>query len=120
MNGLLKILNNNKSNILSINAFKKIIEHERERSIRGNHYFTIIVFEIGNIENKNTIIDSFVKLINKRKRGIDEIGWLTKYHIGIILPYTEENGARIFIDKILNTYEKKPPDIKIAICTKKK
>ena len=82
--------------ICSKEEFVKIIENERARADRNNHYFSLILFDIASIGIEKVAIERLIESISRRIRKIDNVGWYDNQHIGVILPYTSDHGARKF------------------------
>ena len=83
--------------ILEMDEAKKIISIEYSRSVRGKQPVSFIRIKL----TKNDIINSINK-IKETLRQIDQIFYLKSEDILVILPITDESGAKIVIDKIEN------------------
>jgi hypothetical protein len=94
--------NGSEQDIYSEKDFLKIIERERERANRNNHPFSLIVFDLESFQVYNLYTSKFIKMIILRMRKIDEIGWYSQRRIGILLPYTNSQGAAEFIESLQN------------------
>ena len=86
--------------IYSEAEFRRIIDRERARADRTDHQFSLVVIDLGiSYSNYNTNGLQFQKLFSRTRR-IDEIGWYDRQRIGIILPYTSEQGAQKFAESL--------------------
>jgi hypothetical protein len=103
------ILNKKKKESLSIHSKEdiyKILEYECSRTDRNNKEFSLIIFSIKDLKKNH--YNNFLKLLFKRKRAIDEIGWLTNNSLGLVLPGTNNDNARIIGEGLKdNTHSKK-------------
>ena len=63
-------------------------------------YFSLILLELEKHKRNDEETRYFLETIRKRVRVIDEIGWFGPKMIGIVLPYTDANGARKFSDSL--------------------
>ena len=79
--------------ICSEKEFVKIIENERARADRNNLFFSLILFDIASIDAEKVSIGRLIESITRRIRKVDNVGWYDNRHIGVILPYTSNDGA---------------------------
>lgn len=94
------ILNKKKKEKLKLHTKEdifNILDYECKRTDRNNNIFSLIIFKINN--NKK-ITNGFIKFLLNRKRIIDEIGWFNKNSIGMVLPGTDNENAKIIGEKI--------------------
>jgi len=98
----------NAYNLHSKEEIYEILNYECNRTDRNKQNFSLIVFSFNkNNKNKKTL-NKFIKVLLKRKRFIDEIGWLNDDSIGIVLPETDSNNAKNITAGIKeNIYTKK-------------
>ena len=80
--------------------FRHIIDRERARADRTDHRFSLIVIDLGFNNGNHHSNGLQLKKIISRMRRIDEIGWYDPRRIGIILPYTSEQGAYKFAESL--------------------
>ncbi len=59
-----------------------------------------MLFEVGKTDGKNASYKHLEHVITRRKRLTDEIGWLDRRRIGILLPETSAKGARKFAGEV--------------------
>ena len=79
--------------IQSIEEFSDLIKRERFRSDRNNQKFSLITFDIEAM--KNTVQTRLLfETLESRLRLSDEVGWLDKRRIAVLLPETPIEGAR--------------------------
>jgi hypothetical protein len=84
--------------------FFQILERERERANRNNQPFSLVVFDLRFLHPFPSATNDFIKKITHRMRKIDEIGWYEQRQIGILLPYTNFQGAGIFVESLKNSF----------------
>lgn len=96
--------------IKSRKEFSKIIEHERERADRNCHKVSLVVFNLDSFPDCGEERKQIIKNINLQKRSIDNVGWIKKHSVGIILPYTSFHGARKFSVRVSRTLNFIMPD----------
>lgn len=106
------------STICSREEFSCILERELARAQRSNQVFSVVEFDIGDIENAEKNKEAakhLLQMLAKRLRSTDEVGWLPDYHIGVLLYNTPLEGAQVFSKKILAMLPKVfgPPDFNI-------
>jgi lipopolysaccharide/colanic/teichoic acid biosynthesis glycosyltransferase len=103
------------STICSREEFSCILEREHARAERSGQGFSVVDFDIGNVELNRELISHLLAALAKRLRSTDEVGWLHGHNIGVLLYNTDEDGAKVFAKKILDiipsTFD--PPDFKI-------
>ncbi len=87
-------------NIGSQEAFRKVLELERDRVHRNKHYFTLLVFEYDNRKQNQNNTNLLIQKIINRVREIDQIGWYDNTRIGIVFPYTSYVGTQKLIADI--------------------
>ena len=86
--------------IYSPEDFSAILEGERLRADRNKRRFSLVLFEVGKTDGKNASYKYLENVITRRKRFTDEIGWLDRRRIGILLPETGVEGARKFAGEV--------------------
>jgi hypothetical protein len=106
--------NGQKKSIYSEKMFFEVIERERERANRNDHHFSLIVLDLDLSSTDYDTTRFFLEKIIRRVRVIDEIGWYGPKRIGIILPYTDADGAQEFSDSLDNLFDSSMP---VSICT---
>jgi lipopolysaccharide/colanic/teichoic acid biosynthesis glycosyltransferase len=85
----------NQCDILSVSEFRRLLEQERARSDRTGHQFSVVVFSPGKKQKRSTSCRLPEYLLG-RTRTTDSVGWFDDAHVGVLLPGTAEEGARIF------------------------
>ena len=91
------------NDICSDKIFHQRLKVERSRTHRNGHAFTLIVFDIKNLQVNRDRRDRIIKTITNRTRDIDQVGWYDKKRIGAILPYTSAEDAKNFSKKIIDS-----------------
>jgi len=77
----------------SAEEFRGILNRERARVNRNGHEFSLVVFDLGNVNHNSAYTRHLVHVLSQRVRATDEIGWFDKGRIGVALPYTAPKGA---------------------------
>jgi len=88
--------------IFSKKEFAKILNRERVRADRNDFVFSIIHFEVTKSTNFKSLIEYLIFTLSKRVRCCDEIGWIDKRHIGVLLPDTLNEGAHKLANDVCN------------------
>ena len=101
------------SGILSVADFRQIIEHERERANRNQHQFSLVLIDSETFNTDNSITRQIIKIITRRVRNVDELGWYDEKRVGIILPYTSTEGAARLIENLFDSLD---TEIPIPVC----
>jgi hypothetical protein len=103
--------------IHSEKEFFHILERERERANRNNQPFSLVVFDLRFLHPFIPAANNFIKKITHRMRKIDEIGWYKQRQIGILLPYTDLQGAGKFVESLKNLFGFKMPIVNCTVFT---
>jgi lipopolysaccharide/colanic/teichoic acid biosynthesis glycosyltransferase len=85
--------------LLSEEQFRTLVLHECARCDRNCHQFSLIQIDLRTEEGRRAEA-GLIKKILKRIRTTDEAGWLDSNSLGIFLPETNREGARVFIADI--------------------
>ena len=91
-------------NINSVAAFHAILVKERARVDRNSHVFSIVAFEVGRLDSGIVTPKYFIDSLKKKIRITDEIGWVDKHSIGVLLFNAGRAEAIRFIEKIQENY----------------
>ena len=79
--------------IRSPKEFRAILNRERARVNRNGHEFSLVVFDLGNVNHNSAYTRHLMHVLSHRVRATDETGWLDERRIGVALPYTAPEGA---------------------------
>ncbi len=103
------------STICSREEFSCILKRELARAERTDQIFSVVDFDIGDVEVNSELGKLLLRVLSKRLRSTDEVGWLDNYHIGVLLYNTPFEGAEIFSKTILGLLPAglPPPEYKI-------
>src|SRR5438552_4166260 len=88
-----------------------VLHRERARADRNRCEFSLILFRVRAEDRKLTL--RLARLLLKRSRGIDELGWFDDTCVAALLPYTAAEGARAFAESSLKMAEE---ELVPAIC----
>jgi lipopolysaccharide/colanic/teichoic acid biosynthesis glycosyltransferase len=81
-------------------SFQAILRRERSRSDRDGSEFALAVFDVSGMNSHGRSVRRLADLIKAEMRSIDEVGWIDTRSIGVMLPVTSVEGARIFTGRI--------------------
>ena len=86
----------------SQHAFMSILRRERARVGRNSHCFSLVVFRYSGSNGSDAAArDSrFLRLLTEKIRFTDEVGVLKDGEVGVLLPETAVDGARVFGKKV--------------------
>jgi lipopolysaccharide/colanic/teichoic acid biosynthesis glycosyltransferase len=76
-----------------------VLHRERARADRNNSEFSLVLFRVRADETRLTL--RLARLMLRRSRTIDELGWFDETCIAALLPYTNAEGARAFSENVL-------------------
>jgi PleD family two-component response regulator len=107
-----------KNNIaFSEKDFRFILNLEKERADRGNHQFSIIIFDKKQFENENGVVQHLIDNIIQRVRDIDIVGWLNSESICVLLPYTSTAGAKQLVGDLCESLNSSIPKSSYSVRT---
>ena len=81
--------------------FQKKLTIEQKRSEYNDQEFSLILLNVNSSPRHK--VNKLIKEIHSRIRTIDIIGKYDQECIGVIMPYTSENGAKGFLNKIADS-----------------
>jgi lipopolysaccharide/colanic/teichoic acid biosynthesis glycosyltransferase len=87
--------------ICSQDTFRNILEREDARAKRSGNAFSVVDFYLKNAELHEDVMTPLLEVLHKRLRSTDEVGWLNKDHIGVVLYNTAPGEAQIFVRSIM-------------------
>ncbi len=108
------------TNIKSFNEFQKAIVRERYLSDRNNHGFSLVKFSVNECDCTQCIsFDRLAEYISNRKREVDIMGWHgnESYEMSVLLPDTDNAGAKTFTKHIANDLNLSPSCVNFNIST---
>jgi len=73
--------------VRSREEFRKALARERAGSDRNEHGFSLLVFD-GGFAGNTAGVREFARVLTRRIRQNDEIGWFDQQRLGVRLPYT--------------------------------
>ena len=97
--------------------FRFILGLEKERADRGNHQFSLIIFDKKQYEAENGAAQYLIDNIIQRVRDIDIVGWLDSNSICVILPYTPFGGANQLVGYICKSSNSSIPQSAYSVQT---
>ena len=99
----------------NVDAFRAIVERERDRADRLQCPFTLVAFDISQVEPEEVFIEGFVKVLQRRLRSTDDFGLLTPHRVGIVLPHTGAGGAWKVSQDVCEMMHVSPQELKCEI-----
>ena len=90
--------------LLTSKAMELVLAKERMRCDRYGHFFSLIVIQLNHGKGKHSAnqLRLLGEILHKRLRLTDEKGLLLKGGVGVLLPMTELQGARVAISSIMH------------------
>lgn len=92
-------------------SLRLLLQEERARSNRSRNEFSFVLFNMKPFSGDEKTASRFIHILLERIRAIDKAGWLDRDSIGIVLPATSSNGARILAEDILHLQSR--PDLPV-------
>jgi len=92
----------------SVERLRSVLEHERNRAERTGSAFAVIAFTPACAGDCRAAVETLCRVIIKRLRAIDGVGWLDERRIGAVLCGTSPEAARKVAEEICHTL---PPDL---------
>jgi lipopolysaccharide/colanic/teichoic acid biosynthesis glycosyltransferase len=80
--------------------FRRLLARERARSDRSGDRFSLIAFAPRDLDSAAEMQRRLVKVMRRRLRLTDEIGWLDDQQLGVVLPATPPRGAWHLADDV--------------------
>ena len=94
--------------------FRKILERERGRSDRTGEWLSMVAFTPRSPEARPVTLACLARILPKRLRSTDEIGWLDDEQVACLLPSTAAEGAWTVAHDVCRAF---PDDVPAPICT---
>src|SRR5688572_23073986 len=88
-----------------------VLHRERARADRNRMEFSLVLFRSRGEELRATV--RLARMLLKRSRGTDELGWFDSTCVAVLLPYTSAEGARAFAENALRDAQE---ELVPAIC----
>lgn len=86
--------------IYSPEEFAAILGRERARSDRSRKSFSLVIFTFDDRAD-DALYWQLIGVIARRIRVVDDLGWFQEKCLAVSLPYTQEEGAKIFSEGVL-------------------
>jgi exopolysaccharide biosynthesis polyprenyl glycosylphosphotransferase len=103
--------------IPSAEEFRMILEQERARADRIGYEFSLLVFHLGNREDQLATARGLSRVLKRRVRLSDEVGWWGEEGMAVILSGTPALGAEKFADDIRRKMSAAAPDLTVRVYT---
>ena len=87
--------------ICSQEGFRDSIEREDARARRSGGTFSVVDFYVKDAGSEGKVVTNLLDVLHRRLRSTDEVGWLTKHHVGVLLYGTAFEEARLFAQSIM-------------------
>ena len=79
--------------VRSISEFRRSLLHERARTDRSGHQFSLVAFAPRDARLPRAAWRRLAIILAGRLRAIDQVGWLEDGRLAALLPYTPAEGA---------------------------
>ncbi len=81
--------------MLPEDEFRRLLERERARAERSRRSFVLVEFDttLASVEEMARVLD----ILKQRRRLTDDIGWVRKDAIGVVLPETDATGGSAYL-----------------------
>lgn len=93
--------------LLSPEQMHIAIQRESARADRSGGEFAMVLFRLQNTDRQALSTVRLAKIILKRVRATDDVGWYDDQNIGVLLPDTSAAGAWRFADQVCGLIQKK-------------
>lgn len=103
--------------ILSEKSFGRILERERERAMRNDHHYSLLLLDLSSFIENEEMVNFLIRIIADRIRAVDEFGWHDDKRIGVMLPYTSEKGADSVANYICQEFESRIQNLGCEVYT---
>lgn len=85
-----------KDTIYSPQQFEALLQRERARADRSGTEFSLIIFSVNGLQDKDSRLRRFQRAMRSRIRAVDDLGWFQEHLLGLLLPFTDFKGASSF------------------------
>lgn len=86
--------NRHSGNIYDTNEFAQLFDYERDRSFRSGLPISLVILDVNPGYSGMPECRRMVKALTTLVRIVDHIGWRDENRIGLLLPATDQAGAR--------------------------
>ncbi len=80
--------------------FRRVLERERSLAFRHGRLFSLVIFSMNDDDADPLCLRALTGMVVERLRKTDVAGWVDWRRVGVILPETAEEGARIVADDL--------------------
>ncbi len=80
--------------------FARILQYERLRADRQNGPVSLVTVRVASVPGSEAFSEA-IKVLSARARSTDMIGRLDDARIAVLLPFTDESGAREFAESVM-------------------
>jgi lipopolysaccharide/colanic/teichoic acid biosynthesis glycosyltransferase len=86
--------------VYSSKEFQAVIQRECARSDRSGREFSLIVLTLNQSRWGKWNAGKVAKVVTERVRSTDEVGWIGQKRLGVVLPDTAKDRARILVQDV--------------------
>src|SRR5262249_44134309 len=86
--------------VYPVDVFHFLLHRERARTDRTGETFSVIAFAPCDEDSAPPPWQRLVKILQRRLRSTDDVGWLDDRQLGVLLPFTESSGAWTVVDSV--------------------
>ncbi len=87
--------------IYSQRELRELILYERARADRTGHEVSVVLCELNGQASSHRFVADAVHALSRSIRHTDHLGWYDRKSLGVVLPLTSQNGARQFVDSLI-------------------
>ena len=92
--------------VLGRHHFMKQLEREKLRTDRSKAALSVVLFRLDALRRDEHGVESLLRILHHSKRETDILGYLREDLFALLLPDTDEQGARGFLSKIEDRVER--------------
>ena len=96
-------------NLLSRKAFRSVLLRERALADRSGRRFAVIAIDVS--ASGDQTLPKIMEHLESRLRVSDVVGWFDSTRIGVLLPQTPDEGARLLASRIVGKFSEQLPSV---------
>jgi lipopolysaccharide/colanic/teichoic acid biosynthesis glycosyltransferase len=87
--------------VLGRDEFRRLLERERLRSDRNGETFSLITMTPPHRRYTDSLLPELIRALHSRLRATDDVGYLERGQLGVLLPATPSTGAWTVVDDVI-------------------
>src|SRR4051812_37629972 len=96
-------------NLASPDSMRRLLNRERARADRSGIGFALLQFTPRDLATAQDTFVCLVRVLKRRLRSTDEVGWLNSQKIGAVLFCTSVQGARNVAQEVCRSFDQLTP-----------